>query len=195
MVTQERLYTVEDLWELSHRPENEGKRFRLIEGVLYEVSPTGWLHGDLTSLLNFYMLGHVLANKLGRVTGAETGFTLYRNPSGKDTVLAPDIGFVRADRIPTELPEQYVPFAPDLAVEVLSPSNTPAEIALKVDSYLRYGTRMVWVVHPKGRRIEVYRPTGEANQANVRFLSIDDTLDGDDVLPGFTLPLRQLFQT
>ncbi len=70
MVTQERLYTVEDLWELSHLPENEGKRFRLIEGVLYEMSPTGWLHGDLTSLLNFHVLGHVLAHKLGRVTGA-----------------------------------------------------------------------------------------------------------------------------
>jgi len=195
MVTQERLYTAEDLWELSQRPENAGKRFRLIEGVLYEVSPTGWLHGKVTWLLTIHVGNFVLAHSLGHMTGAETGYVLYRNPDGKDTVLAPDLAFIRQEQGLETVTEQYVPFAPDLAVEVMSPSNTDVEITSKVDAYLRYGTRMVWVVFPKEQRLLVYRPTGEANEANLRFLSIDDMLDGEDVLPGFTLPLRQLFET
>lgn len=195
MVTRERLYTADDLWELSQRPEYAGKRLRLIEGVLYEVSPTGWLHGDVTWILALHVGNYVLANKLGRMTGAETGFILNKDSDGKDTLMAPDIGFIQAERIPAELTEQYVPFAPDLAVEVLSPSNTDAEITVKVEAYLRYGTRLVWVVAPKEQRISVYRPTGEANEANIRFLSIDNTLDGEDVLPGFSLPLRQLFES
>jgi Uma2 family endonuclease len=199
MVTQERLYSAEELWELSHRPENEGKRLRLIDGVIYEegllnaMSPTGRLHGRVTWLLTVHMGNHVLANALGEMTGAETGYTLYKNPAGRDTVLAPDIGFVRADRLPEDMSEHYVPFAPDLAVEVLSPSNKPAEIVEKVDLYLRYGTRMVWVIYPGEQRVQVYRPTGEAHRADVRFLSAGDTLDGEDVLPGFKLPLNVLF--
>lgn len=200
MVIQERLLTVEGLWEISHQPENAGKRFRLMEGVLYEegllkaMSPTGRLHGRVTWLLTVHMGNFVLANALGEMTGAETGYVLYQNLGGRDTVLAPDIGFVHTSRLPDAISQEYVPLAPDLAVEVLSPSNTPAEMALKVELYLRYGTRMVWLIDPNVKRVQVYRPTGEARQASVRFLTIEDTLDGEDVLPGFSLPLRELFQ-
>ncbi len=190
----QRLTTVDELWALSHRAENDDKRFRLIEGVLYEAPLVGWLSGSIMALLTLHVGRYVLAHLLGRMTAAETGYILHQGAGGQDTVLAPSLAFVRAERIPVVLPEFFVPFAPDLAVEVLSPSNADVEITAEVDAYLRYGTRMVWVVHPKGRRINVYCPTAEVNQASVRFLSVNDTLDGEDVLPGFTLPLRQLFE-
>lgn len=86
-----------------------------------------------------------------------------------------------------------MPFAPDLAVEVVSPGNNEEEISLKTETYLRYGTRLVWVVYPKQQKIHVYRPDIETGEARLRFLRSDDTLDGEDVLPGFKLPLRALF--
>ncbi len=108
-------------------------------------------------------------------------------------MLAPDIGFIIAARIPPTLPGGFVPFAPDLAVEVVSPGNTKDEIHKKVELYLRYGTRLVWIVDPKRQSIQVYQPNGADNQATVTYLGIANTLDGAAVLPGFTLPLRELF--
>src|SRR5438105_5002987 len=112
MSIQERLYTADDLWQLSNLPENEDKRLELIEGVLYEMPPTGWLHGDVAGEFGAYIRNFVKRHKLGRVTAAETGFILFKNPDpqGKDTVLAPDVGFISAARVPAELPEQFVPF-------------------------------------------------------------------------------------
>jgi Uma2 family endonuclease len=195
MTTLERHYTVDDLWVISHTLENDATRYFLLEGELYEMPPTGWLHGDSTHQLDRHVGNHVAANKLGRVTGAETGFILYKNPDpdGKDTVLAPDVAFIAAARVPTELPDGYVPFAPDLAVEVVSPGNAKEEISMKIEAYLRYGTRLVWIVYPKQQKIHVYRPNAATGEASLKFLYLDDTLDGEDVLPGFKLPLRELF--
>jgi len=196
MSIQERLYTADDLWQLSNLPENADKHLELIEGVLYEMSPTGWLHGDIAGEFYAHVHNFVKPRKLGRVTAAETGFILFKSPDpqGKDTVIAPDVGFIAAARVPAELPEQYVPFAPDLAVEVVSPGNTKEEINLKVEAYLRYGTRLVLIVYPRAQKIHVYRPSENANAASVEFLGIDDTFDGGDVLPGFKLALRDLFE-
>lgn len=195
MVIQERVYTVDDLWKISHLAENTDKHLELIEGIIYEMPPAGWLHGDVTSELGAEIRAHVKAHKLGRVTAAETGFVLAKNvvPGGRDTVLAPDVGFIAAPRIPQEIPEKYVPFAPDLAVEVVSPGNSDEDINLKVELYLRYGTRLVWVVYPKQQKIHVFRPSESGSKGSFEFLGIDDTLTGDDVLPGFKLPLRDLF--
>jgi Uma2 family endonuclease len=193
MVVQERFYTAEELWAMSQDPANADRRFDLREGVLYEMPPAGWLHGDVTLEFAVYIRLFARMHQLGRVTTAETGFTLHKNPNGKDTVLAPDIGFIAAARIPAQLPDGYVPFAPDLAVEVISPSNTAEEISSKVELYLRYGTRLVWVLYPREQRIHVFRSSGQTGQATVTFLGIDDTLDGEDVLPGFSLRIADLF--
>jgi Uma2 family endonuclease len=186
--TQEKLYSAEELWELSHAPENDGLRLELSEGVLIEMSPAGGKHGTLTMKLGRLIGDHVESNHLGETTAAETGYILFKNPDGKDTVRAPDVGFIAAARIPeTGLPDGYVPFAPDLAVEVVSPNDDAETLEKKIGEYLKYGTKMVWVFYPNLKRAVVHTPSGSYP------VGIDDTLDGGDVLPGFKLPMRDFF--
>jgi Uma2 family endonuclease len=187
MVIQERFYTAEDLWELSHLPENADKRFELSEGRLIEMSPTGGKHGGITLRFGARIDTHVEAKQLGYTTGAETGFILHKNPDGKDVARAPDVGFVAAARLPDGLPDEYVPLAPDLAVEVVSPNDKAAELQTKIGEYLKYGTKIVVAVYSKTQTIVVHTKEGATT------LTIDDTFDGGDVLPGFSLPVREIF--
>ena len=137
-------------------------------------------------LLGGRLLDHVQAHRLGTVCAAETGFYLSRDP---DTVRAPDVSFVAQERIPAEADtDDYWPIAPDLAVEVVSPSERTAEVLAKVADYLEAGTRLVWVVYPQTQTIVVYRPSAE-----VRLLSVGDTLEGEDVMPGFACPVADVF--
>src|SRR3972149_3138280 len=153
---QEKSYTAGDLWRLSHLPENAGKRLSLIDGEIYEMSPTGWKHGDVAMRIGARLLADAEQHNLGRVTAAETGFNL-----APGTTLAPDVGFIAAARIPDELPDGYVPFAPDLAVEVVSPGNTATEVRTKIEKYIQHGTRLVWVVYPDRAAVDVYRAEGQ----------------------------------
>lgn len=118
---------------------------------------------------------------------AETGFKVATNP---DTVLAPDVGFVAKDRLPDDLSTLvgFFPGAPDLAVEVVSPGDTYHEVETKVARYLDAGTQLVWVVRPKQKRVEVHRVDNTS-----ALLSVGETLDGESVVPGFTLPIARIF--
>ena len=187
MVVREKLYTVDDLWTLSHDPEYVEMRLELSEGNLIIMSPTGGKHGGLATELAVYVHQHVKPRKLGYVTAAETGYILHQNPAGKDTVRAPDVGFVRAERLPNGLPDGYIPVAPDLAIEVASPNESGDEIQEKVLDYLRYGTQVVWYFYPKSRTVNIH------TQAGTRTLADSDVLEGGDVLPGFTLTLDEVF--
>ena len=132
------------------------------------------------------MTGFVRRHGLGKVYNADTGFVLFEEPP---TVRAPDVAFVSRSRLPS--PEESVSFgrlAPDLAVEVLSPSNTATAILDKVEDYLEAGTRLVWVVEPHRRSVTVYRSRNE-----IRLLGQGDELDGYDVLPGFSLQISEVF--
>src|SRR5258708_33686686 len=121
MVSQEKLYTSADLWELSHLPENDGKRLLLLEGELYEMTPTGWKHGDVASELDVAIGSYVKAHKLGRVTAAETGYDL-----APGTTLAPDVGFVAAGGGAGPVANGFVSLPPGLAREgVLARENSP----------------------------------------------------------------------
>jgi Uma2 family endonuclease len=122
---------------------------------------------------------------LGEAHGADAGYILRRNP---DTVRAPDASFVRKERLVDLDDEGYLPLAPDLAVEVVSPSNTVNEMSKKVHEYLEAGTSIVWVVEPLRRQVTVYTP-GPV----VLIYRDGDTLDGGDVLPGFTLSVTYIF--
>ncbi len=105
---------------------DDGKRHELVEGELREMPPAGARHGDAAAALTILLGQHVRAHRLGRVLAAETGFRISRNP---DTVRAPDISFVSRERVPPDgPPEGYWELAPDLAVEVVSPNNTAAEV-------------------------------------------------------------------
>lgn len=128
----------------------------------------------------------VKRHDLGVASGAETGFRLSANP---DTLRAPDLGFVSRERIPESgRPTGFFPGAPDLAAEVVSPSDSYEEVTEKVLAWLRAGARRVWVLNPRTRTIAVHTPG-----ADVRMLGERDTLDGGDVLPGFACPVAELF--
>ena len=161
-----------------------GKRTELVRGQLVVSEPPGFVHGIIVVRISERMASFVRDQTLGGVVVAESGFTLERAP---DTVRAPDVGFVHRDRVPDPLPRGYAEFAPDLAVEVLSPSNRPGAMLAKVADWLRAGSRLVWVVDPIRRSARVYRADGTET-----LVSIDEALDGEDLLPGFSLPLASV---
>ena len=146
--------------------------------------PAGFRHGDVAMSLALVIGQFVRNHNLGRVLAAETGFKLFTNP---DTVRAPDVAFVRHDRIPDPPPRGFAPFAPDLAVEVLSPDDRRGEVLEKVADWLSAGTRLIWEIDPERRVARAYRADG-----TMSLLSESDLLDGEDVLPGFRCPLREI---
>lgn len=187
MVAREKIYTAGDLWELSQLPAYEGKRLELIDGEIIEMPPTGGEHGSVTHEMALDVGLFVRQHQLGYVTAAETGYILGMDADGKETVQAPDIGFITFARLPDGLPAGYIPYPPDLAVETVSPNDRADVIDRKTQAYLRAGTRLVWLVYPKTRSLMIHRPSSTER------LMIDDVLSGEDVLPGFTLPIRQIF--
>ncbi len=145
-------------------------------------------HGYLVRALFRTMDAHALAGGGGEVFGDNFGYDLPL-PDRPDTHRIPDVSFVRAERVPRPRPlTRAFPLAPDLAVEVLSPSDTYRVVRSKLDDYLQAGARAVWVVDPEARTVDVYVPGAPAH-----VLRESDTLDGGDAFPGFTLPLAQLF--
>jgi Uma2 family endonuclease len=180
-VNQE-LMTAEELLRLP----DDGLRHELVRGELRTMAPTGWGHGRRTIKVAVSLDQYVEAEGLGEVVTGEPGFRLTTDP---DTVRAPDVAFVRRDRLPPggSLPG-YFPGAPDLAVEVISPNDLYTEVDEKVAEWLEHGTQLVFVVNPRRRTVAVHRP-GQP----VRILGSDDTLDGEDVVPGWSLAVRDLF--
>lgn len=177
-----RLMTSEELLALGE----EAGRFELVAGEPHEMSPASGLHGAVGMRLGMALSHAVYGHDLGELFNSETGFVIARGP---DTVLSPDLAFVRHDRIPeTGVWNTFVPFAPDLAVEVESPSNTTGELLQKLGLYLGAGTQIVWLVRPNSRTITVFRP-GMVEEV----LGIDDTISAADLLPGFSAQLSDIF--
>jgi Uma2 family endonuclease len=171
--------------ELSRLPS--GSRYALITGDLWTKPPAGEEHGSIAMHVGASLYLAVTAQNLGRVYAAETGFLLSTNP---DTVMAPDAAFVRAERLAQGTPVAgFFSGAPDLAVEVVSPSDTYTEVEEKVTLWLQHGARMVVVINPRRHRVAVYRP-----DRPVLFLSEQDELSGDDIVPGWSIRVRDLFR-
>jgi Uma2 family endonuclease len=157
------------------------KRVELVRGVLVVREPAGGRHGSVAMNLAIRLGVHIERAALGQLFAAETGFTLARGP---DTVRAPDIAFVRRERLPEPPPTGFPDLAPDLVVEVLSPGDRPGEVLAKVADWLSAGCRLVWVVDPERRQARVYRHDGSET-----LVSPDEALEGEDVVPGFSCPL------
>ena len=187
MSTTTRLITADELEDMPHRDEHGNEcRLELIRGELKVMSLTKPLHGIICARLAAALINFVETNDLGMAFGAETGFVVERNP---DTVLGADAAFVSHERLATvDNFDKFFPFAPDLAVEVISPSNTAREMEEKIAFYFAAGSRAVWVFNPKKRTAAVY-----TSPSDFRILGEQDTLEGGDVLPGFTLELSKLF--
>jgi Uma2 family endonuclease len=158
----------------------------LVRGVLLVREPPGFRHGDITAGVTTALRIHVDLHNLGRVVAGDAGFKLASDP---DTVRGADIAFVRRDRVPQPTPVGFPPFAPDLAVEILSPGDRPGETLAKVADWLSAGTRLVWVIDPERRLARVYREDGTES-----LLGEDDSLDGEDVVSGFALKLAPILQ-
>jgi len=159
------------------------KRTELVRGRLVVREPAGYRHGVVTMNLAIRLGQHIDLTAAGQLLAAETGFTLFRSP---DTVRAPDIGFVRRERVPTET-RGFPELAPDLVVEVLSPDDRPGETLAKVADWLEAGAPLVWVIDPERRIARIYRRDGTES-----VLSEADALLGEDVLPGFRCVLSSI---
>ena len=178
--------TATELPALSSRLSLEGKRAELVRGDLIVMTPAGGRHGQVAHKVALVIGNHVLDRNLGRVFAAETGFLLQRGP---DTVRAPDVAFVAADRLGRgDIPTGFLEMAPDLAVEVVSPSDSATAVQAKVDDWLRAGTRLVWVIDPEARSVTVHSP---AHPAAV--FPESNTLDGAPVFSDFRVSVRDLF--
>lgn len=158
----------------------------LIAGEFVSMSPAGGAHGRLASRVNRIVGDFVEKHALGETFGAETGFIITHNP---DTVRAPDFAFIAAERLSLIGDfDEFVPIAPDLAVEVVSPHDRWTKLEEKVQDYLRAGTRLVWVLNPKTKTIHVYQ-----SLQSVVVLTSNGQLEGGDVLPGFSVAVAALF--
>lgn len=182
MSTELQLMTADELLAL---PRGEFL-YELVDGELKKTSPAGHKHGRITMRLAVPLGLFVEKKKLGEVYSSDTGFKLTSDP---DTVLAPDVAFVSKQRI-REVGEApgYWPGPPDLAMEVNSPSNTLREIKDKVADWLKFGTRLVWVVSLKLRNVTVYK-----SLTDVSILTENDTLEGGEVVPGFQISVAKIF--
>ncbi|HKP51835.1 MAG TPA: Uma2 family endonuclease [Chloroflexia bacterium] len=178
-VTQ-RLLTAQEFWQL---PNSE--HLELVRGKVRETMPPGWKHGVIAGTV-WGLLSHWARQLAGGLVAVKAGFMLKRNPN---TLRAPDVSYVRADRVPQgDVPEGFGTLAPDLAVEVISPSETADEIQEKVGDFLSAGTPLVWVIYPRRGEVVVYTADGLA-----RTYSGDDVLEQPEVLPGFSCRVSELF--
>ncbi len=160
-------------------------RCELLRGALVMMSPAGLEHGRVVGRIHARLGPFVEQHSLGITAGAETGFLIGRDP---DTVRAPDVAFIRADRVPDRPNPGFFEGAPDLAIEVLSPGDRASEVLAKVRDWLQAGCRAVWVVDPATRTVHDHGGTSQ-----LTILGESDELSGGDVVPGFRVRVGEVF--
>lgn len=178
MLVHQRKYTLEEYRAICDLPENRDRHLELIDGEIVEKMGS-FKPSAIASEFNFEIKTYLKQNPIGYVTGEAGGYVI----SPVHTYM-PDVGYISKARLP-ETPERESPIPPDLAIEIKSPTDSKREMRRKAEVYIAHGTRIVWLVFPEDQRIEVYTPNGDVVE-----LGLDDTLDGGDVLPGFTLAVR-----
>ena len=180
--THTKLLTADDLLRLYSR----GVRGELIRGVLCETMPAGHRHGKIVMKLGGALTSFIDPRGLGTLVGSDSGVLLERDPA---TVREPDIAFTSVERLPLDADVPgYAEVVPDLVVEVASPSDSRDWVYNTARMWLSYGVRLVWVVHPETRTVDVHRADHDAAT-----LGEDDALDGMDVLPGFSCAVKAVF--
>jgi Uma2 family endonuclease len=177
-VTDEEMYQV----------PKDGQKYERVDGEM-RVGPGGARHSAVVVNVDARLALFVEKKKLGYVVGSRTGYQWPgRHADRPDNVRSPDVSFVSLGRFPDEqLPDGFVDLAPDLAVEVLHPDDRGRDVLEKVGEYLDVGTRLVWVIDPEKRTAVAYR-----SLTDVRVIGEADALDGEDVVPGFSCPLKDI---
>ncbi|MEL6406726.1 MAG: Uma2 family endonuclease [Chloroflexota bacterium] len=179
MVTREKLYTAEEFFELAQQPEHADKWWELVDGVIVEMPKSNIRHSVISARLAYLMGRYVYENDVGFMVGIGAGFKLSSH-----TMRSTDVAFISYERMP-KIPE-FLDGAPDIAVEVVSPYE---DIFLKANEYLDASTSLVWAVYPDDERIHVLQKAEPRWQE----LGIEDTLTGGDVLPNFSILVKQIF--
>src|SRR5215213_8694984 len=182
MAVEPKLMTADELLRL---PE-DGQHHELVRGELRKMPPAGAELFYIASEAGTSMRVYAREHRLGRVLIGDAGFRLTRDP---DTVRAPDVAFIAQRRwVAAESKAGFWEGAPDLALEVISPHDLYTDVDEKVTTWIEHGTRLVFVVNPRHHWVAVHRPSQP-----VRILTEQDSLDGEDVIPGWTMPVRDLF--
>ena len=189
MPAEKQYISAKEFLELVDQPQYQDRRLELVEGEIVEMSLPTAGHGEITGWLYMKIASYVYANDLGRVTVADTGFILKRNPAGRDTVRGLDIAFISKAKAPNPLPRGWIEFAPDLAVEVISPGNSADDIHRKVRELLKAGTPLIWLVYAETRTVVAH------TSASAVTYEESDTLTGGDALPGFEVRVGDIFPT
>ena len=180
--TDTKLLTAGELLRLYSR----GVHGELVRGVLHETMPTGQEHGEIVMNLGAELSKFIKPRRLGRLTGSDAGVWLERDP---DTVREPDVAFFSAAKVPPGMRVTgYSETVPDLVAEIVSPNDSRREVRDKARMWLSHGVRLVWVLHPDTRTVDVHRPDLPAST-----LLEDAFLDGADVLPGFSCAVSAVF--
>ena len=181
MAVQDRLYTAQDLAALP----DDGKVYELHNGVLVEVEGSKYRQSQLAAWLIYLILSFVEQHGLGgEVTGADGSAVL-----NEFNTRIPDVSYISAERVSTQDKDSYIEGAPDLAIEVVSPSNSNLEMQQRAAEYLLAGAQLVWIVNPAKQTVDVYGPHGTRT-----VLSGTDSLDGGDMLAGLALSLSKVFK-
>ena len=187
MPAEKQYISAEEFLELAQRPEYQDRQIELVEGEIIEMSKPTPGHGEITMRLGVKIASYVYENDLGRVTAAETGFVVGRNPGGRATVRGLDIAFISKAKAPDPLPFKLFELVPDLAVEVISPGNRTGDTHKKVRELLKAGTPLIWIVYAETRTVAVHTAVGTVTYEE------SDTLSGGDVLPGFEVGVGDIF--
>ena len=162
--------------------ESDLEGYEYVKGELVPMPPTSGEHGKISVNLIVPLSLHVRENRLGDVYVSETGFTIG------ERVLVPDIAFLSVDRIPADLSKVFQ-IPPDLAVEVVSPTDALHRVEEKAFTYLEGGTQLVWVLKPVSKTVTVYR-----SETDITLLTRNDTLTGENVIEGFSCQVAKLFE-
>lgn len=176
--------------KLNYTPEDllsspDGGRYELIGGQLLERNVSSE-SSMIALIINARLLAYVLANKLGWMLQSDGGLQVFRDTPLK--VRFADGVFISKNRMPDRPGDGHLRIAPDLVVEVVSPNDVAADVETKVDEYLHAGVRLIWVVYPETRAVNVFRPGGSDSR-----ITADGILSGEDVVPGFSMPVADIF--
>lgn len=170
--------------ELELMPDDDSVLTELDEGELITMPPAGEDHGYCGSEIAAILRNFVKRHGLGRVYIADTGFRLRQ-----DTVRAPDVAFVRRERVDALKSLGFAKGAPDLSVEIFSPSDNVRQLMRKVKQYFAAGTHTVWIVYPDRREVQLLEATGTD-----RLLRASDHIEAPELLPGFSVPIAEFFE-
>ncbi len=183
-IEKAKTYTLEEYTRLP----DDGKSYELVKGALVEMGQPGNRHGRVGTKLLRRLGDYVEKNQLGAVY-FPTGFVLDKTNPKKPTVRAPDIGFLAVNHVPSKDEDGPIPRPPDLAIEVVSPSDVWSKVDEKVDEYLTAGVPLVWVIYPPRKTVFVHKP----NQPMSMLINSQAELSGEQVVPGFKITIAELF--